>query len=143
LDFFVRYPRFLEAAVRTLRGQGHTQVEYEAGDEGVEASMVRYRFGPWDHGYYDLLGILVSRGLLQVSGAVESYSLTGPGIEVADRLIAEPAFDEVVNRCRIVTDSLGGLDGSSLKQFVYDTFTQEVTALPSGREILDIPRGSR
>jgi hypothetical protein len=143
LDFFVRYPRFLEAALSVLRARGDTGVEYAAGDEGVEASMVRYRFGPWDHGYYDLLGILVARGLIRVSGAVESYSLTPSGSEVVDRLMAEPAFDEIVNRCRIVADSLGAMPGSALKQFVYDTFTTEVALLPGGREIPDLPRGDR
>src|SRR5690349_19688961 len=95
LDFFVRYPAFLEAAVQRVRRQRPSLADYRAGTEGVEASMVRYRFGPWDHRYYNLLGLLDARALIKIGGGagrVETYSLTEAGRQLADSLATQQSF---------------------------------------------------
>lgn len=142
LDFFVRYPGFLEAATRRLRTQRPTLPDYRAGTEGVEASMVRFRYGPWDHRYYNLLALLEGRQLIKVGGStVETYSLTGEGRSLADRLVAETVYAPIVDRCRIVSVVFQGLTGNALKSFVYETFVDEVATVPLGTIIA--PTGVR
>lgn len=136
LDFFVRYPSFLEVGLTRLREEGRAVPEYQAGTEGVEASMVRYRYGPWDHRYYNLLALLDARGLVKIGGGtIETYSLTDEGQRVAETLAAESAFSPIVERCRIVRDSFAEMNGTQLKDFVYQTFADEVAALPLGTTI--------
>src|SRR6266851_5060715 len=80
LDFFIRYPTFLVRAISILRAEKRTTVDYEAGADGVEATMIRYRYGPWDPRMTDYLGYLSSRQLIKVAGQrVETYSLTPLG----------------------------------------------------------------
>jgi len=139
LDFFVRYPHFLETALNRLREAGRAAPEYTAGTEGVEASMVRYRFGPWDHRYYNLLATMSARGLIRIGGGatgVETYSLTPTGRNIAETLLQEQVFAPVVERCRLVSESLAGFTGTDLKNFVYETFQEEVAALPHGATIV-------
>jgi hypothetical protein len=138
LDFFVRYPTFLESALRTLRGRGRTHVRYAAGDEDVEAAMVRYHYGPWDQRYYDLLAMLTARGLLRIGGGpVETYSLTDPGAAIAAGLAADPAFAPIVRRCEAARDGLAWMTGTQLKEFVYSSFADEVANREHGQLIVD------
>jgi hypothetical protein len=139
LDFFVRYPRFLEAAVLRLRRRNPSLPIYRAGSEGVEATMVRYRYGPWDHRYYNLLGLLDARGLIRIGGgAVETYSLTDNGRALVHQLLHDDPFAPVANRCRVVAKAFEGLSGTKLKDFVYETFIDEVASLPRGALILPL-----
>jgi hypothetical protein len=138
LDLFVRYPRFLEAGLARLQEMGRDHPSYSAGNEGVEASMVRYRYGPWDHRYYNLLSTMSARGLIRIGGGrnrVETYSLTPTGAKIADSLAEERSFYPVVERCRVVAASFASFGGTELKQFVYDTFEEEVASLPQGANI--------
>lgn len=136
LDFFVRYPGFLEAAVDRLR-QGKPELPtYQAGSEGVEASMVRYRYGPWDHRYYNLLGLLDGRGLVRIGGGhVETYSLTPEGRGLADHFLEQDVFHSLADRCRIAATAFAGMTGTNLKDFVYETFVDEVVAIAQGKVI--------
>jgi hypothetical protein len=135
LDFFVRYPRFLERAADELGEDDEHR--FRAGPEGVEASMVRYRFGPWDHRYQNLLAQLEGRQLVRVnrSGKSDSYGLTPQGLEVAGELARDNAFASLVERCSVVRDLFGEFTGTQLKEFVYRTFADEVAALPSQARI--------
>ncbi len=142
LDFFVRYPGFLEAATRRLQAERPSLPVYLAGTEGVEASMLRFRYGPWDHRYYNILALLEGRELIRVGGStVDTYSLTTKGRSLADRLVAEAAYAPIVDRCRVVAVVFEGLTGNALKNFVYDTFVDEIAAKPLGTVIQ--PPGSR
>jgi hypothetical protein len=136
LDFFVRYPAFLEAAARKRRDLGTNLPDYRAGNEGVEASMVRYRFGPWDHRYYNLIALLQARDLIRIgAGPVETYSLTPQGQTVVQQLREDPVFAPIVERCQVAAATFEGLTGTQLKDFVYETFIDEVAKLPQGRVI--------
>ncbi len=144
LDFFVRYPMFLEVALERLRSEGRQVAEFRAGSEGVEASMVRYRFGPWDHRYYNLLALLDGRALLRIGGGnVETYSLTNTGHDVAEQLVNEQAFSPLVERCRVVVSAFSRWSGTDLKSFVYDTFVDEIAAMPQGVIIRPSDQGQR
>lgn len=134
LDFFIRYPRFLEAAHRALgiaeevRRHHHTE---------SEAPMIRYRYGPWDPGYRDYLAFLEARGLLRVVGSnVEAYSLTGAGRRIASELLNHPAFIPLVERAQSMVGNLASWNGSRLKSFIYEQFDQEVGDL-SYREVIE------
>jgi hypothetical protein len=138
LDFFVRYPAFLESAVSTFLAMGQDVPEFSAGPEGVEASMVRYRYGPWDHRYYDLIALMAGRGLILVrprASGTEAYTLTEEGRRLVRILHAEPAFAPIVRRCEIVSTVFGSMTGTALKEFVYSTFQAEVGALDLNDEI--------
>jgi hypothetical protein len=65
LDFLLRFPVYLEAALSArdrplafdLRA---TYTERRA----PEGARIRWKYGPWDHRYYPLLGRLVGQGLI-------------------------------------------------------------------------------
>src|SRR3954452_4635038 len=58
LDFLLRYPSCLQTALKA-RGVRHEAIpvdDFEA--LTIEARMVRYRYGPWDHRYRRFLNVL-------------------------------------------------------------------------------------
>lgn len=145
LDFFVRYPQFLSAALKRLASQGRAVPAYDAGSEAVEASMIRYRFGPWDPRYYNLISYLQGRDLIRVgggAGSTETYSLTPLGKSLADEISADDPYRPLVERCLVVKSSLSSYTGTELKDFIYDTFIDEVAALRWGA-IIEPPQQSR
>src|SRR4051794_15678083 len=84
LDFFLRYPAFLERAQRALASRGEPITPYVASSAEVEAPMIRYRFGPWDPRYREFLAFLQTRGLVRVTrGKPEKVTLTARGRDVA------------------------------------------------------------
>jgi hypothetical protein len=136
LDFFMRYPKFLERALQKLPAVAAADKGYSSGKEGVEANMVRYRYGPWDPQYFNLIAFLLSRGLINVGqGTVETYSLTDAGRNVATAIAARPEFEPLIRRAELVSRTLGPLNGMTLKNFIYESFEDEVTHLPTGRTI--------
>lgn len=137
LDFFLRYPRFLEEAHRHLAEQGRLSHPFIASAPEREAPMIRYRYGPWDPSYRDYLGFLESRGLLRVVGTdVEGYSLTPSGRRVAGSLMSRPVFAPLVERARNMAGNLSEWTGSELKDFIYRAFAKEVGEL-SYREVIE------
>src|ERR1700730_1830995 len=61
LDFLLRYPTYFERAmlVRKVNPKRIPIEDYER--KTVEAQMVRYRFGPWDHRYRRFLNIMAAK----------------------------------------------------------------------------------
>ncbi|MCA0202567.1 MAG: hypothetical protein LCH56_17365, partial [Proteobacteria bacterium] len=81
LDFLLRYPAFLERALR-VRGSDASEVRVEDFERNsIEARMVRFRYGPWDHRYRRFLNTLAGRGLVDVctSGRTVIIGLTERG----------------------------------------------------------------
>jgi hypothetical protein len=65
LDFLLRYPVFLERALRKLNHSVAVDIaEHER--ISVESTMVRYRYGPWDFRYRRFINLLVAKGLVTV-----------------------------------------------------------------------------
>lgn len=66
LDFLLRYPSCLEKAL-IARGVSVRNIPVDDFERlTIEARMIRYRFGPWDHRYRRFLNILVARRLAVV-----------------------------------------------------------------------------
>lgn len=121
LDFFVRYPAFFAVAA-AAEGKAGTPEATE------ESRMVRYRYGPWDDRYYQLLSYLEAHGLLVVSGTRTSFQLelTDEGVGVADEITESPSFEKLVGHMKQVKKVLGGKSGTRLKNLIYELFEREV-----------------
>jgi hypothetical protein len=136
LDFFVRYPQFLERAQVALAARSEPHHSFRAVGPEREAPMIRYRFGPWDPRYRDFLAFLEARGLLRVVGqATEGYSLTASGRHLAEKFGDRAEFKPIVERATTMVGNLADWTGSALKDFIYEVFEHEVTALSSRQEI--------
>jgi hypothetical protein len=136
LDFFLRYPQFLERAQSVLAARSEPHRSFEAVGPEREAPMIRYRFGPWDPRYRDFLAFLETRGLLRVVGqSTEGYSLTASGRRLAEEFAERPEFKAIVERATTMVGNLADWSGSALKDFIYEVFEREVTTLSSRQEI--------
>lgn len=123
LDFFIRYPQFFETASAYLGG-------YSRSSTGtIESRMVRYRYGPWDKRYYDVLNYLKSKDLIAVTKPdrkLFQFHLTIKGKEVAEKVAEYTEFIDLVDQMRRVKELLGNKSGSALKKLIYDLFKKEV-----------------
>jgi len=125
LDFFVRYPQFFEAVCKKI-GK-----ETEAPKHGVESSMVRFHYGPWDKRYYHVLSYLEAKGLMAVEseGAKFVFQLTESGKQIAKALEQSGNFTDLTAQMKVVKDVFGKKAGSTLKDLIYQTFDAEVASL--------------
>jgi hypothetical protein len=133
LDFFVRYPDFFEAAIAS-------DMELSAQERrgtGVEAAMIRHRYGPWDKRYYHVLGYLEASDLISVrkTGRSVRLSLTRAGRSQARRLRKEPAFDAIDSHMERVARAFAAKTGNELKTLIYRLFDKEVARKPLGHVI--------
>lgn len=135
LDFLLRYPVMLERALvakaRSTRGMQLAEHERLS----VESTMVRYRFGPWDHRYREFLNILVGKGLVTVSveGRKVVISLSARGSELATELSANSAFKDFARRSSLLKRHFD-VQATTLMRFIYDTFP-EILSLRSNARI--------
>jgi hypothetical protein len=132
LDFFVRYPQFFERASAQLHKESLPV------SRGVESSMVRHHYGPWDKRYYHVLAYLEGKNLLTVNktGSTFLFNLTPLGVEKAAALKANDAFHDLVSQMRLVKKELGSKSGSALKKLIYEVFEREVADKALG-EVID------
>jgi hypothetical protein len=131
LDFLVRYPTYLLEAAR-IKGVQTDIVPTAA----PESPMIRYKYGPWDTRYYDVLALMVAKDLLEIeshAGKGDIFCLTGTG-EAAVRELQGPEFEEIAKRCKLAAKLFGHVAGSTIKDFIYRYFT-EVLDRPLGAEI--------
>ena len=129
LDFFVRYPQFLEIAETELARRGEPNSPFTANGPETEAPMIRYRFGPWDPRYRNYLTFLRARGLVKVTGSkVERVTLTAKGRTTAATLASTGAFSEIVRRCDAMAGNLSEWNGTRLMELVYELFPRQVGA---------------
>ncbi len=135
LDFLLRYPVMLERALR-VRGRSTRDVGLEDHERfSVESEMVRYRFGPWDHRYREILNLLAAKGLASISieGRTVVIAPTPEGRHLGDELAQDPAFEAYVRRSRILKRHFN-IRGTNLMRFIYETFP-EVVSLRSNEAI--------
>jgi|SRR5581483_11637118 len=128
LDFLLRYPVMLDRALRA-KGQSVRDVLLEEHElQSVESQMVRYRFGPWDHRYRELLNGLVARGLVAIAikGRTVIITLTPQGKGLADRFASDPVFEPYVRRSKLLKRHFD-VTATHLMRFIYDTFPEVVT----------------
>ncbi|WFC42282.1 hypothetical protein [Pseudoxanthomonas sp. SE1] len=128
LDFLLRYPVMLDRALAT-KGKTTREVLLEDHErQSVESEMVRYRFGPWDHRYREILNVLVAKGLAKVSveGRKVVIFLTPRGRDVAGRLASEPEFEQYSRRAGLLKRNFN-LTATNLMKFIYQTFPEVIS----------------
>lgn len=89
LDFLLRFPVYLEALLDergrplpfALRPTYHER-------RAPEAALIRWKYGPWDHRYYPMLGRLVGQALVQadITGGILVLRTTDNGRQAAASL---------------------------------------------------------
>lgn len=128
LDFLLRYPVMLERALEA-KGRSSREVQLEDHERhSVESEMVRYRFGPWDHRYRELLNILVAKDLTSISieGRKVVITLTEQGRDLARQLDGQELFEQYSRRARLLQRHFD-MTATNLMKFIYDTFPEIVT----------------
>lgn len=140
LDFFLRYPVYLNKAAQIRKGKSLGELldeglkEYEK--DNVETRMIRYKYGPWDNIYYLVLAYLIAKDLvsIEIRKEVEYFGLTEKGMEIANTISESTAFETLVARARVLKKLFPRWNGTSVKDFIYEHFI-EVVSLPLGKEI--------
>lgn len=102
LDFLLRFPVYLEAVLserdRPLPFDLRATYDERRAPEGAR---IRWKYGPWDHRYYPLLGRLVGQGLVspdRVAGELTLRSTTAGRDAVT--ALEGPEWDLVRGRAR-------------------------------------------
>lgn len=132
LDFFIRYPVYLEkaAVIRSSALRGRVTVP-TIGAEGqsVESRMIRYLYGPWDDAYFNVLAYLVGKQLVQVDldRGIEVFRLTARGADAAEKLSKTEEYAPLAARARTVSTIFPGFRGTALKDFIYLHFPEVVS----------------
>jgi hypothetical protein len=128
LDFLLRYPLMLERAL-LAKGKSIRDVRLEDHERhSVESEMVRYRFGPWDHRYKELLNFLVAKGLVRINieGRTVVLTLTESGRSLAERLSQDDLFQVYARRSELLKRHFD-MTATNLMRFIYDTFPEVIT----------------
>jgi hypothetical protein len=130
LDFFVRYPQFLQKAIHILDAETTYDSATLADEIGVtvESHMIRYRYGPWDQRYYVLLAYMNGKKLMVIRSRdnVDQYILSSVGHRLASSLLELPEYKSIAARCKVVGELLGAKSGTWLKDFVYRHYPEVV-----------------
>jgi hypothetical protein len=134
LDFLLRYPSYLERALLARNAPEAAAHVEDFERNSVEARMVRYKFGPWDHRYRRFLNVLVGKGFVEVrDGRPVVIRLTPKGREAAENLLVQAEYKSVQHRASLLKQHLN-LGGRNLMEFIYQTFP-EVASLRLGETI--------
>jgi hypothetical protein len=129
LDFLLRYPSCLEKAL-VARGVPTKSIPVDDFERlTIEARMIRYRYGPWDHRYRRFLNVLVARRLITVrtDGRTIQIELTDLGRALTDKLVSSEGFARVFERAILLRKHLD-LKARALMEFIYEQFP-ELTSL--------------
>lgn len=128
LDFLLRYPTYFEKAMlaRNVSPRRIPVEDYER--KTVEAQMVRYRFGPWDHRYRRFLNILAAKGLVRIdtNGRTILLSLTESGRRHAGVLAEDESFQPLLSRAHMLKNSID-IGATDIMNFIYRTFPEIAT----------------
>ncbi|WP_432850818.1 hypothetical protein ACQPXB_09065 [Amycolatopsis sp. CA-161197] len=136
LDFLVRYPALAQKVVSASKSDPRM---FPTVDDKLEAEspMIRYKYGPWDHTYYPVIGALVGKGLVSyVKNRKGSVALrpTRSGNSLAKSLEGDQLWVDLAARCTAVAEHAGGFSGSQLKELIYENLP-EVVSLAHGEVI--------
>jgi hypothetical protein len=128
LDFLLRYPSCFKKAL-LARGVPVKNIPVDDFERlTIEARMIRYRYGPWDHRYRRFLNILVARRLITVrtDGRTIQIDLTPSGASLADKLLASEGFSRVYQRAVLLRKHLD-LKARALMEFIYEQFPELIS----------------
>jgi hypothetical protein len=125
LDFLLRYPANLERALSARGAKAEEAQVLDFERNSVEASMVRYKYGPWDFRYRRFINLLVAKGLVHVylRGRTVHLGITPAGRESARLLAADEIFSTLHERSTLLKRHLD-LGATALMQFIYRTFPE-------------------
>jgi hypothetical protein len=131
IDFFVRYPTYLEKAAKIL---GEERIPHFSEIYEPESRMIRYKYGPWDKKYYNIFAYLTAKGMIEVepSGKGDIFVLTNKGSVAAEELEG-PEYEEIIQRCKLVKKLFGSRSGTGIKKFIYEKFPEVV-----GKEVGEV-----
>jgi hypothetical protein len=126
VDFLLRYPRHMREFLQA-RGVSVPDGLIPSARENatVESPMIRYRHGPWDQGYYVVIGRMVALGLIrQARGPAKlmRLELTPLGRERAERVSAQDNWSLTWHRAQILASALRDINGTQLKTALYEQF---------------------
>jgi hypothetical protein len=136
MDFLLRYPTSLERVMKKKGGDPSLVAVSARERNSIEASMIRFRYGPWDKRYRRWLSILRAQGLIEVGvrGRTVEIALTNRGRQVAETLKGIEEFSDLVRRSQLVVKTVGGMNATKLKEFVYEAIP-EIVDMKWGQEI--------
>ncbi len=128
LDFFLRYPVYLQRAL-ALRSPNYQWPEEVPTEATVDTRMIRYRYGPWDPSYFATLGRLIGKGLVRTVSDRNgiSFQSTPRGRELAQALCRHENW-EAVRKLILLERRHLDLSGTSLKNFIYEHFPEISTS---------------
>jgi hypothetical protein len=135
LDFLLRYPVYLETALKAKNISTHLVQLEEHERLSIESAMVRFRYGPWDFRYRRFINLLAAKGLVSIDsqGNTIELGLTSDGLRLARELANHNAFNDMVQRANILKRHFDQR-GTHLMRFIYNTFP-EISSLRFGEDI--------
>ncbi|WP_406178997.1 hypothetical protein [Streptomyces canus] len=128
LDFLLRYPSFTDHLLSSRGASWPIGCEPNADElNAVESRMIRYKYGPWDHRYFSLLGRLVGYELAEtVNGKGRiSIRLTEKGDALATQLASTSDWRITYERSEMLRRNFN-LSGNKLKQMIYESLPDAV-----------------
>jgi hypothetical protein len=131
LDFFMRYPIYLQRAGVLLDKpctEDDLGIKQTEDVNTVESRMVRYLYGPWDYIYYTAIAYMVGKRLIEppLASTIDTFRLTMQGTAVLRQIEDDPAFDDLVRRANTIYKLFNSYSGSRLKLFIYENFPEVV-----------------
>jgi hypothetical protein len=135
LDFLLRYPVYLEKALK-VEGKNRSIVKVQNHErKSVETRMVRFKYGPWDFRYRKFINTLVGLGYvyIRLNGRAYNIGITEEGEKVAFRILNDSHFSDIDERAKIIKKNFNK-SGSNLMKFIYKNFP-EIGTLQYGNEI--------
>lgn len=136
LDFLLRYPNCLERALKAINKKEEEAHVKEFERTTIEAKMVRFRYGPWDHRYRRWVALMVAKGFVDVrpEGRTVNIWLTPDGRNIATTLTKTESYQDLMERANVVAKRFGSKSGTAIMKFVYETFP-ELTNMKWGEKI--------
>ena len=125
LDFLLRYPTYFQKAMRARKVSERKIVIEPYERKTVEAEMVRYRYGPWDHRYRRFLNVLAAKGLvsIQTTGRTINLALTDRGRKQSELIVGDESFAQLAERAKVLRESID-ISASDIMKFIYNTFPE-------------------
>ncbi len=135
LDFLLRYPVYLESALRAKNLSVRDVQVAEQERLSIESTMVRFRYGPWDFRYRRFINLLAAKGLVSINsrGNTVDLGLTQTGLQIAHELASQEAYADAAQRAPILKRHFDQR-GTHLMRFIYSTFP-EISTLRFGEGI--------
>ncbi|MBW4576359.1 MAG: hypothetical protein KME08_13865 [Aphanothece sp. CMT-3BRIN-NPC111] len=125
LDFFLRYPIYLERALPS-RGKSPDSANISDYERlSIETNTAYYTYKPWSIEYRRFISLLIAKDLVKIDIEKNKIQvrLSPKGIEVANTLSKRESYYTLEKRAAIVKQNLN-LNQRNLMNFIYETFPE-------------------